>query len=48
MLIKAELKKYDAILEEAYNNAKSSDSISKKKHWLDSPWKSMKINPFLF
>lgn len=34
----AELKKYDGILEDAYNNSKQ-DQFRKKKLWLDSPWK---------
>jgi 2-oxoglutarate dehydrogenase E1 component len=34
----AELKKYDTILEDAYNNSKS-ESYGKKKLWIDSPWK---------
>jgi 2-oxoglutarate dehydrogenase E1 component len=34
----AELKKYDAILEDSYNNSKS-EQFSKQKLWLDSPWK---------
>jgi 2-oxoglutarate dehydrogenase E1 component len=35
----AELKKYDTILEDAFTNSKS-EQFSKKKLWLDSPWKS--------
>jgi len=34
----AELKKYDTILEDAYNNAKN-EQYGKQKYWLDSPWK---------
>lgn len=34
----AELKKYDTIMEDAYNNSKG-EAYSKKKLWLDSPWK---------
>lgn len=34
----AELKKYDTILEDSYNNSKS-EQFSKQKLWLDSPWK---------
>jgi hypothetical protein len=37
--LKAELKKYDTILDDAFTNAKS-EQFSKKKLWLDSPWKS--------
>lgn len=44
---KAELKKYDTIMEDAYNNSKS-EQFSKKKLWLDSPWKSMFFSLFFF
>jgi len=33
-----ELKKYDTIMEDAYNNSKN-ENFSKTKYWLDSPWK---------
>jgi hypothetical protein len=33
------MKKYDTILEDAYNNSKSA-TYGKAKHWIDSPWKS--------
>lgn len=36
---KAEEKKYESILEEAYMKSKN-DPFVKSKQWLDSPWKS--------
>ena len=43
----AELKKYDTIMEDAYNNSKSGQ-YSKSKLWLDSPWKSKFIFVFVW
>ncbi len=37
------MKKYDTIMEDAYTNSKE-EQFSKKKLWLDSPWKSKKFN----